>query len=249
VSKVALVTGAARGIGAQIALRLAQDGFDIAVLDLDREACRETADSVRAMGRSAIEVGVDITDEQSVEDAVARACAELDDPFLLVNNAGLMRSRMLHKMTLDDWEQVMAVNVRGSFLMCRAVAPFMREAKRGRIVNLSSTGALGLLGSANYASAKAAVQALTKSLALELGPFNVTVNAVAPGFVVTEMTRSMAEKSGMSIEAMEAEMIKDIPLARSGTPEDIAHAVAFFADERSSYVSGQILYVAGGPKG
>ena len=248
-SKVALVTGAARGIGAQIALRLAQDGFDIAVLDLDREACRETADSVRAMGRSAIEVGVDITDEQSVEDAVARACAELDDPFLLVNNAGLMRSRMLHKMTLDDWEQVMAFSVRGSFLMCRAVAPFMREAKRGRIVNLSSTGALGLLGSANYASAKAAVQALTKSLALELGPFNVTVNAVAPGFVVTEMTRSMAEKSGMSIEAMEAEMIKDIPLARSGTPEDIAHAVAFFADERSSYVSGQILYVAGGRKG
>jgi len=174
--------------------------------------------------------------------------AQLGDPFLLVNNAGLMRSRMLHKMTLDDWEQVMAVNVRGSFLMCRAVAPFMREANQGRIVNLSSTGALGLLGSANYASAKAAVQALTKSLALELGPFNVTVNAVAPGFVVTEMTRSMAEKSGVSIEVMEAEMIKDIPLGRSGTPEDIAHAVAFFADERSSYVSGQILYVAGGPK-
>ena len=247
-SNVALVTGGARGIGAQIALRLAQDGFDIAVLDLNREACRETADSVRALGRSAIEVGVDITDEQSVEDAVSLVFAQLGGPFLLVNNAGLMRSRMLHKMTLDDWEQVMAVNVRGSFLMCRAVAPFMREAKRGRIVNLSSTGALGLLGSANYASAKAAVQALTKSLALELGPFNVTVNAVAPGFVVTEMTRSMAEKSGVSIEVMEAEMIKDIPLGRSGTPEDIAHAVAFFADERSSYVSGQILYVAGGPK-
>ena len=160
-----------------------------------------------------------------------------------------MRSSMIHKMTLDDWEQVMAVNVRGSFLVYRAVAPFMRKAKRGGIVNLSSTGALGLLGSANYDSAKAAVQALTKSLALELGPFNVTVNAVAPGFVVTDMTRSMAARSGMSIQAMEAGMIKDIPLGRSGTPDDIAHAVAFFADERSSYVSGQILYVAGGPKG
>ena len=246
---VALVTGATRGIGAQIALRLAQDGFDVGVLDLDCDACVETADSVRALGQSAVEVGVDITDEQSVQDAVSLVCAQLGEPFLLVNNAGLMRSRMIHKMTLDDWEQVMAANVRGSFLMCRAVAPFMRKANRGRIVNLSSTGALGLLGSANYASAKAAVQALTKSLALELGPFNVTVNAIAPGFVVTEMTRSMATRSGISIQAMEADMIKDIPLGRSGTPDDIAHAVAFFADERSSYVSGQILYVAGGPKG
>ncbi|MDA9989052.1 SDR family oxidoreductase [Luminiphilus sp.] len=248
-NNVALVTGAARGIGAQIAIRLAQDGFDIAILDLDRNACVDTADAVRALGRSAIEVSVDITDEKSVEDAVSLAIAHLGTPFLLVNNAGIMRSRMVHKMTFDDWEQVMAVNVRGSFLMCRAVVPFMRKAKRGRIVNLSSTGALGLLGSANYASAKAAVQALTKSLALELGPFNVTVNAVAPGFVVTEMTRTMAEKAGVSIQAMEAEMIKDIPLGRSGRPDDIAHAVSFFADERSSYISGQILYVAGGPKG
>lgn len=247
-NRVAVVTGAARGIGAQIALRLAADGCDVAVLDLSADDGERTADAVRSLGRRAAAVAVDVTDENSVRDAVLRVQEELGPPLVLVNNAGVMRSRMVHRMSLDDWELVMDVNLRGAFLMSRELAPFMREGKWGRIVNLSSMGALGLVGSANYASAKAGVQGLTKSLALELGPFGVTANAVAPGFVVTDMTRSVAESAGQSVEEMEAEMARNAAVGRAGTPEDIAHAVAFFVDERSSYVSGQVLYVAGGPK-
>lgn len=245
---VALVTGAARGIGARIALRLAQDGCDVAVLDLRQQDCANSVAEIVACGRKALAVAVDVTEETSVIAAVKRVSEELGPPLVLVNNAGVMRSRMVHRMSLDEWETVMAVNLRGAFLMSRETAPYMREARWGRIVNLSSMGALGLLGSANYASAKAGVQGFTKSLALELGPFNVTANAVAPGFVVTEMTRSVASDAGVSVEEMEASMIKEIPMGRAGTPDDIAHAVAFFVDRRSSYVSGQILYVAGGPK-
>jgi 3-oxoacyl-[acyl-carrier protein] reductase len=245
---VAVVTGAARGIGAEIAIRLAEDGMDVAILDLDEDNCRETADAVEKLGRRALPAMVDVTDESSVSAAVARVAEELGPPLVLVNNAGIMRSRMVHRMTLADWEVVMDVNLRGAFLMSREIVPFMRKAKWGRIVNLSSMGALGLVGSANYASAKAGVQGFTKSLALELGPCNVTVNAIAPGFVVTDMTRSVANDSGVTVEGLEADMIRDIPVGRAGTPGDIAHAAAFFVDERSSFVSGQVLYVTGGPK-
>jgi 3-oxoacyl-[acyl-carrier protein] reductase len=247
-NKVAVVTGAARGIGAQIAIRLAADGFDLAVLDLEEANCQATAAAVEELGRRAIAVAVDVTDESSVSAAVQRVAQELGAPLVLVNNAGIMRSRMMHRMSLSEWDVVMDVNLRGAFLMSRETAPFMRAAKWGRIVNLSSTGALGLTGSANYAAAKAGVQGFTKSLALELGAFNVTVNAIAPGFVVTDMTRTVASDAGVSVEKMESDMVEDVPVGRAGTPEDIAHAAAFFVDERSSYVSGQILYVAGGPK-
>lgn len=247
-SRVAVVTGAARGIGAQIALRLAEEGCDVAVLDLRVEDCAATVNDVKSLGRGALAVAVDVTDETSVRGAVAQVVEEIGKPLVLVNNAGVMRSRMVHRMSLDEWESVQAVNLRGSFLMCREIAPHMRAERWGRIVNLSSMGALGIVGSANYAAAKAGVQGLTKSLALELGPYGVTANAVAPGFVVTEMTRSVAANVGQSVEEMEAEMVSSVPVGRAGTAEDIAHAVAFFVDERSSYVSGQVLYVAGGPK-
>ena len=247
-TRVAIVTGAARGIGAEIARRLAADGCDVAVLDLTAADCAGTVDEVTGLGRRGAAVTVDVTDEASVKAAVAQVAETLGPPLVLVNNAGIMRSRMVHRMSVDEWELVMRVNLRGAFLMSREVAPFMRSAKWGRIVNLSSMGALGLVGSANYAAAKAGVQGLTKSLALELGPQGVTANAVAPGFVVTDMTRAVAEGAGQSVEEMEADMAKDTAVGRAGTPEDIAHAVAFFVDERSSYVSGQVLYVAGGPK-
>ncbi len=247
-SKVAVVTGSARGIGAAIALRLARDGLDVAILDLDATRCADTVAAVQALGRRAMAVTVDVTDEASVAAAAARVAEELGPPLVLVNNAGIMSSRMAHRMSLGEWELVLDVNLRGAFLMSRELLPFMREAKWGRIINLSSTGALGLVGGANYAAAKAGVQGLTKTLALELGPFNVTANAIAPGFVVTDMTRSMAREVGVTVEEMEADMVKDIAVGRAGTPDDIAHAVAFFADERSSFVSGQVLYVAGGPK-
>ena len=247
-SKVAVVTGSARGIGAAVAMRLAGEGLDIAILDLDATQCADTVAAVEGLGRRALAVTVDVTDEASVAAAVVRVADELGQPLVLVNNAGVMRSRMAHRMTLAEWELVLDVNLRGAFLMSRELLPFMRAAKWGRIINLSSTGALGLVGGANYAAAKAGVQGLTKPLALELGPLNITANAIAPGFVVTEMTRSMAQEVGVSVEEMEADMVKDIAVGRAGIPEDIAHAVAFFADERSSFVSGQVLYVAGGPK-
>ena len=247
-NKVAVVTGGARGIGAAIAKRLASDGLDIAVLDLDASQCAGTLAEIESLGRRALAVTVDVTDEASVAAAVASVEDELGAPLVLVNNAGVMSSRMVHRMSLAEWELVLNVNLRGAFLMSRELAPFMRSAKWGRIINLSSTGALGLVGGANYAAAKAGVQGLTKTLALELGPHKVTANAIAPGFVITDMTRSMAAEVGVTVEEMEADMVKDIAVGRAGAPEDIANAVAFFADERSSFVSGQVLYVAGGPK-
>lgn len=247
-TKVAMVTGAARGLGAAIALRLAREGMDVAVLDLDADRCSDTVVSIIREGRQALAVAVDVTDEESVRQAVAKVAQTLGPPTVLINNAGVMSSRISYRMTLQDWDLVINVNLRGSFLMSREACLHMRDAGWGRIVNISSTGALGLVGGANYSSAKAGVQGLTKTLAMELGKFNVTVNAIAPGFVVTDMTRGVAEDSRMSIEDMEKETIRQIPVGRAGTPDDIAHAAAFFVDERSGFVSGQVLYVAGGPK-
>jgi 3-oxoacyl-[acyl-carrier protein] reductase len=246
--KVAIVTGAARGLGASIALRLADEGLDIGVLDLDEKRCIEAVDAITEKGRRAVAVSVDVTDEISVRKAVQEVETRLGPPTVLVNNAGVMSSRMSHKMTLEQWDLVINVNLRGSFLMSRETCPYMKDAEWGRIVNISSTGALGLMGGANYSSAKAGVQGLTKTLAIELGKTNVTVNAVAPGFVVTDMTRATADQVGVSVEEMEQEAARDIPVGRAGTTDDIANAVAFFVDERSGFVSGQVLYVAGGPK-
>lgn len=248
-TRIALVTGAARGIGAAIAERLARDGCDVAILDLDEAACADTVAEVEALGRRALAVAVDVADEGSVEHAVAAVEAALGPPAVLVNNAGILRERTVAKMSLEDWQIVQDVNLRGVFLMCRAVQGGMRARGNGRIVNLASIAALGAHGQANYAAAKAGVIGLTKSLALELGKSGITANVVAPGFVVTPMTAGVAERLGLSFDAMVAEVVRDIPVGRPGHPDDIANAVSFFADERSSFVTGQVLYVAGGPKG
>jgi 3-oxoacyl-[acyl-carrier protein] reductase len=248
-TRVALVTGAARGIGAAIALRLAQEGCDIAVVDLSAEACAETVAAVERCGRRAIAVAADVSDETAVQQAVEQVAASLGAPTVLVNNAGVLRDRTLGKLTLDDWNVVIDVNLRSAFLTSRAVLPHMRAAGWGRIVNLSSIAALGVFGEANYSAAKAGIQGLTRTLAIELGAFGVTVNAVAPGFVVTDMTRSVAERMKMPMEDLIAEMMKDIRVGRPGYPDDIANAVAFFADPRSGYTTGQVLYVAGAPRG
>ena len=248
-NRIALVTGAARGIGAAIAVRLAQDGHDVAVLDLDEQACGATLAGIESYGRRALAVAANVADEHSVITAVHTVNEALGSPTILVNNAGVLRDRTVAKMSLDDWETVMAVNLRGVFLTCRAVQSGMRAAGWGRIVNLSSIAALGAFGEANYAAAKAGIQGFTRSLALELGRYGVTVNAVAPGFVATDMTRAVAERNGMTFAAMEAEMLKSIVVGRIGMPEDIAHAVACFVDARSGYITGQTLYVAGAPRG
>jgi 3-oxoacyl-[acyl-carrier protein] reductase len=179
---------------------------------------------------------------------VDRVTAELGAPTVLVNNAGVLRDNMLFKMSVSDWDTVMNVHLRGSFLMSRAVQKHMIDAKWGRIVNLSSTSALGNRGQANYSAAKAGLQGFTKTLAIELGKFGVTANAIAPGFIETDMTRATAERMGATFDQFRDALVSTIPVARSGKPDDIAHAVSFFVSEGAGFVSGQVLYVAGGPK-
>ncbi len=246
---VAIVTGAARGIGAAIAIRLAQDGFAVAVLDLEESAAKSTADAVLAQGGTAIAVGADVSDADAAQAAVDRVASELGPPAVLVNNAGITRDNLLFKMTEADWDAVMGVHLKGPFLMTRAAQKHMVDAGWGRVVNLSSTSALGKRGQANYAAAKAGLQGFTKTLAFELGKFGITANCIAPGFVVSDMTKATADRIGTPWEQYLRDRANAIPVQRAGQPEDIANAVSFFADERSSFVSGQVLYVAGGPWG
>jgi 3-oxoacyl-[acyl-carrier protein] reductase len=247
-AKVAVVTGAARGIGAATAIRLAADGYDVAVLDLDEAACGETVKAITEAGGRAIAVGADVADSAAVSSAVERIAAELGPPVVLVNNAGVIRDNLLFKMTDDDWDTVLGVHLRGAFLMTRAVQAHMTQAKWGRIVNLSSTSALGNRGQANYAAAKAGMQGFTKTLAIELGPFNVTANAIAPGFIATDMTAATAARVGADFETYQKMAAEQIPVRRVGTPDDVAHLVSFFASEGAGFISGQVVYVAGGPR-
>lgn len=247
-ARTAVVTGAARGIGAAVARRLAADGFAVAVLDLDEQSCTQVVDEIVTDGARAIAVGADVSDEDGVTAAVDRIAEELGAPTVLVNNAGVLRDNLLFKMSASDWDTVMNVHLRGSFLMSRAVQSHMTTAGWGRIVNLSSTSALGNRGQANYAAAKAGLQGFTKTLAIELGKFGVTANAIAPGFIVTDMTAQTAERVGVPFEEFKAAGAARIPVGRVGTPEDVAAVVSFLAREDASFVSGQVIYVAGGPK-
>ncbi|MBY8851895.1 SDR family oxidoreductase, partial [Saccharothrix sp. MB29] len=219
-ARVAIVTGAARGIGAAVATRLARDGFAVALLDLDEDGCADAVGKIRAAGGTALAVGVDVGDSAAVETAVQRVADELGPPVVLVNNAGVLRDNLLFKMTDDDWDTVVNVHLRGSFLMSRAVQRYQTEAGWGRIVNLSSTSALGNRGQANYAAAKAGLQGFTKTLAIELGKFGVTVNAIAPGFIATDMTAATAARVGVDFEDFKKGAAAAIPVGRVGTPED-----------------------------
>ncbi len=247
-TRTAIVTGAARGIGAAVATRLAADGMAVAVLDLDAQACAPVVEQIEQAGGQALAVGADVSSESSVAAAVERVAEGLGAPTVLVNNAGIIRDNMLFKMSVEDWDAVMGVHLRGAFLMSRAVQSHMREAGFGRIVSLSSTSALGNRGQANYSAAKAGLQGFTKTLAIELGKYGVTANAVAPGFIETEMTKATAERIGVPFEAFIAGAATQIPVGRTGKPEDIAHTVSFLVSEGAGFVSGQVLYVAGGPR-
>ncbi|MGW8379500.1 3-oxoacyl-ACP reductase FabG [Streptomyces sp. ODS28] len=245
--RVAIVTGAARGIGAATAVRLAEEGHAVAVLDLDEAACKDTVDTITAAGGRALAVGCDVADSDKAKEAVARVAQELGAPTVLVNNAGVLRDNLLFKMSDDDWDTVMNVHLKGAFVMSRAVQKHMVDAGFGRIVNLSSSSALGNRGQVNYSAAKAGMQGFTKTLAKELGKFGITANAVAPGFIVTDMTAATAERVGMDFEDFQNAAASQIPVQRVGRPEDIANAIAFFAGEQAGFVSGQVMYVAGGP--
>jgi 3-oxoacyl-[acyl-carrier protein] reductase len=247
-NRVAIITGAARGIGAATAQRLAADGMAVAVLDLDEPGAKAVAEQIVTAGGRALGVAVDVSDPEAVQAAVDRVAAELGAPTVLVNNAGVTRDNLLFKMTEVDWDTVMGVHLRGAFLMTRAVQKHMVEAKWGRVVSLSSTSALGNRGQLNYSTAKAGLQGFTKTLAIELGKFGVTANAIAPGFIATEMTRATADRLGVPFEDFITASAKQIPVGRVGQPEDIAHLVSFLVSDGAGFISGQVVYAAGGPK-
>jgi 3-oxoacyl-[acyl-carrier protein] reductase len=246
--RTAIVTGAARGIGAAIATRLARNGCAVGVIDLNEADTAATVEAIRSAGGNAVGVGADVSDASAVTAAVATVTEALGAPTVLVNNAGILRDNLLFKMTDEDWDAVIRVHLRGAFLMSREVQKHQVAANWGRIVNLSSTSALGNRGQANYAAAKAGLQGFTKTLAIELGRYNVTVNAIAPGFIATDMLRATAERMGISFEDFLEGAKKEISVGRVGAPDDVAAAASFFCSEEAGFVSGQVLYVAGGPK-
>jgi len=241
------VTGAARGIGAATALRLAADGMAVAVLDLDEAACTGTVKEIADVGGRALAVSADVSKSDDVKAAVERVAEELGGPTVLVNNAGVIRDNLLFKMTDNDWDTVIGVHLRGAFLMTRAVQKYMVDQRWGRVVNLSSSSALGNRGQVNYSAAKAGMQGFTKTLAIELGPFGITANAIAPGFIATDMTAATAARMGVPFEDFQKAAAERIPVRRVGQGADVAHTISFLVSDGAGFVSGQVIYVAGGP--
>jgi 3-oxoacyl-[acyl-carrier protein] reductase len=244
--KVAIVTGGAQGIGAAIATRLASEGAAVAVADLTAERGAETVESIVKDGGRAVAYGADVSKTADVQTLVAAVVAEFGRVDILVNNAGITRDNLLFKMTDEDWDAVINVNLRSAFLMSREVQKHFVAQKYGKIVSLSSRSALGNRGQANYAASKAGVMGLTATLAIELGPFGVNVNAVAPGYIATAMTDATARRIGLDPEQLKTAAANDTPVRRVGYPEDIAATVAFLAADESSFISGQTIQVNGG---
>jgi 3-oxoacyl-[acyl-carrier protein] reductase len=244
--KVAIVTGAAQGIGAAIARRLANEGARVAVVDLTADRAQGTVDQIRKDGGEAFAVGADVSKTADVEAAVAAVVEEFGRVDILVNNAGITRDNLLFKMSDEDWDTVIAVNLRSAFLMSRECQKHFVAQKYGKIVSLSSRSALGNRGQANYSASKAGIMGLTSTLAIELGPFGVNVNAVAPGYIATDMTDATARRVGFEPEKFREASAQMTPVRRVGTPEDIAAAVAFLAADEASFISGQTVHVNGG---
>ena len=247
--RVAFITGAGRGIGAATALRMAEEGARVALADIDTEGCQQVAEEIARHGSEGLVIQCNVADSDMVQNAVDRTASQFGRLDILVNNAGVVRDNLLFKMSEDDWDTVLDVHLKGAFLCSRAAQKYMVEHKYGRIVSLSSSSALGNRGQANYSSAKAGLQGFTLTLAIELGPFGITVNAVAPGFIDTEMTRSTARRQGFNPDEVIANASKTIPVRRVGQPRDVANVICFLCSEDAGFVSGQIIYVAGGPRG
>ncbi len=238
-NEVAVVTGAGQGIGAAIARKLFIEGCRIVVLDINETTACESAQSIDPTGSRSLALSCDISSETSVKQALAKIREKFATIDILVNNAGITSDAIFHKMSLEQWQRVINVNLTGTFLMTQAVVPYMREKKSGRIINISSTSAYGNIGQANYASTKAGVIGLTKTLAKELGRYNITVNAIEPGVIETDMLKSVPQ-------SIKDGWLKVMPLARMGQPEDIANAVCFFATDEAGFITGVELPVCGG---
>ena len=239
-NKIALVTGAARGIGQAIALQLAADGADLALCDVKAEWLADTLSKVNALGRRAEGYAMDVANAAAVGEAVAKVLADFGRIDVLVNNAGITRDTLLIRMTEEDWDAVLDINLKGAFLTTKAVVKSMMKQRSGAIVNIASVvGIMGNPGQANYTASKAGLIALTKTTAKEMGSRNIRVNAVAPGFIHTAMTDKLSDP-------VKDAMLKMVPLGRLGEPEDVAKAVAFLASDNAAYVNGQTLAVCGG---
>src|SRR5438876_3065910 len=247
--RVAFITGAGRGIGAATALRMAEEGARVALADVDTEGCQQVAEEIGRLGSEGLVLPCNVTDSQLVQNAVDTTASHFGQLDILVNNAGVLRDNLLFKMSEDDWDTVLNVHLKGAFLCSRAAQKYMVHQKYGRIVSLSSASALGNRGQANYSSAKAGLQGFTRTLAIELGQFGITANAVAPGFIDTEMTRATARRQGHNPDEVIAHAAKTIPVRRVGQPRDVANVICFLSSEEAAFVSGQIIYVAGGPRG
>ena len=245
--RVAVITGAARGIGFGVATRFAEEGASVAIIDLDESAAAEAAGRLPVTGDAkAVGIGADVSKSADVDAAIERVVSELGGLHILMNNAGITRDNLLFKMTEDDWDLVMGVHLKGAFLLSKAAQAHFVKQRYGKIVNVSSISALGNRGQANYSAAKMGIQGFTRTLAIELGPFGVNVNAIAPGFIATEMTDATAARLGVPVDDFRKAAAENNPVKRVGFPEDIAAAAAFLASDEASYVTGQTLYVDGG---
>ncbi|HYJ68592.1 MAG TPA: SDR family NAD(P)-dependent oxidoreductase [Nocardioidaceae bacterium] len=247
--RTAIVTGAASGIGEGTAVHLARLGHRVGLIDRDREGASVLADELDAAGGQAVAVPADVSDEVQVERAVAQISDQLGAVEVLVNNAGFARDSDVADMPLEAWDDAISTHLRGTFLLSRAVLAGMRSAHWGRIVNISSISALAHAGRANYVAAKAGIEAFTKALAHEEAGHGITANAIGPGVVVTGMTAVGAQRLGRTLDQHVEALRRTVPVGRVGTPHDIARAVAFFADEDADFITGQVLYVSGGPHG
>src|SRR5216683_4938003 len=245
--RTALVTGGGRGIGAATATRFAADGAKVVISDLDLEPAEAVAAQIRSQGRQALAVACDVTDRLSVEALVDRAVKAYAGLDILVTCAGILRDNLIHKMTDTDWDLVVDTHLKGTFLCAQAAQRVMVPARRGKMVFLSSNSALGNRGQVNYSAAKAGIQGMARTLAIELGPFNINVNAVAPGFIETRMTQAVAERTGIDYEDLKRAAAERIPLKRIGQPADIAGVIGFLCSDDASFVNGQTIYATGGP--
>ena len=247
--KVAVVTGAGRGIGKAIATRLAEEGARVVVSDVDLSFAESLAEKLRTMGRETLAMKADVSDGQEVAAMFEEVERRFGGADILINNAGIRKDVPFYKISEKEWDSVIAVQLKGSFNCARAAQKYMVRQNNGKIVNLSSPipASLGNRGQTNYASASAAIEGFTKGLAAELGRYNINVNCVAPDFVDTEMTRNTARREGMYLDDFKRFALAQIPLRRLGTPQDVANVVFFLVSDNSSFISGQVIHVRGGP--